>query len=101
METGTRVPSAVPPCRPSTPEFPAGIVSRRGHEGKSAAARIRANVKPSVIQIPVQPGMSRGEPAGVMVGVIFMIVFAGSNKPELSTRLVGAQEAHFARRMTG
>src|SRR6267378_1336517 len=83
------------------PEFPPWVVYRRGHEPEGASAGIRPNVKHAIIRIRGQPGMSRGERAGMMVGVIFMVVFTRSNEPEFPARPIGAQEAHFAGRMTG
>ena len=36
----------------------------------------------------------------MVVGVIFMVVFARTDKPEFSGGLIGAQETDFAGRMT-
>src|SRR5207244_2769081 len=74
------------------PGFSARAVHRGGHEAERAPAGIRANVKHSVIRIRGRPGM--------VVGVVFMVVFARSHEPKLSGGLIGAQEADFAGRMT-
>src|SRR5216684_1461837 len=83
------------------PEFPARSVYRRGHEAEGAPAGISADIKRSVIRNRGQPGMSRGKRARMMIGVIFMVVFARSDDPKFSVGLRGAQEADFAGGMTG
>src|SRR6266436_4979888 len=74
------------------PEFSARVVHRSGHQAESAPAGIRANVKHSLIRMRCQPGM--------MVSVIFMVVFARSDEPKFPRGLIGAQVADFAGRMT-
>ncbi len=43
--------------------------------------------------------MFRGERTGMMIRVIFMVVFARSDQPKFSAGLIGAQVADFAGRM--
>ena len=75
-----------------TPGFSASFAHRGGHQAEGAPSGIRANVKHSVIGI-------RGRPA-MVVGVILMVVFARTDKPEFSGGLTGAQETDFAGCMT-
>src|SRR6267378_400218 len=90
------------------PEFTARVGHRSGHESEGAPAGIRANVKHFISRIRGRPGMFRGkrtrmfrgERTGMMVGVIFMVVFARSDQPKFSRGLIGAQVANFAGRMT-
>ena len=44
--------------------------------------------------------MCRGERTGMMIRVIFIVVFARSDEPKFSGGPIGAQEADFAGRMT-
>ncbi len=82
------------------PGFSARVGHRSGHEAEGAPAGIRANVKHSVTRIRGQPGMCRGKRTRMMVGVIFVVVFARSDEPKFSDGLIGAQEADFAGRVT-
>src|SRR6266481_4461383 len=82
------------------PEFPPWIAHRRGHQTKRASARIRANVKQSVVRIRRCSGVFRDGRTWMMFRVVFVIVFSCSDEPEFSAGLVGRQVAYFAGCMT-
>src|SRR5690348_15504467 len=76
-----------------TPGFPLRITDGNGNEPKSAASRIRANKEYFLA------GAERR--AGVMVSVIFMIVFARRDQLKLTRGIIGSQKADFAGRVAG
>src|SRR5258708_34809362 len=76
------------------------IARRCGPEAEGSPAGIRPNVKHAFSQIRGQPRMVRGERTGVMVSVVFVVVFSRSDEPKFSGRLVGAQVTDFAGRVT-
>jgi len=73
------------------PEFSARVGHRSGHESEGAPAGIRSNVKHSLIRMSRRPGMFRGkrtrmfrgERTGMMIRVIFVVVFAQERPAEI------------------
>src|SRR5260370_27558171 len=74
------------------PEFSPGVARRGGHKTEGAPTGIRTNIKQSITRV-------RGE-TGMMAGIVLVVVFARSDEPKLSRRLVGKQVSDFAGRMT-
>src|SRR5437773_8149115 len=74
------------------PEFSPGVARRGGHKTEGAPTGIRTNIKQPITRV-------RGE-TGMMVSIVLVVVFARSNEPKLSRRLVGKQVSDFAGRMT-
>ena|SRR5205085_4762939 len=70
------------------PGFPARTLNGRDDEPKRAAARICADEEILLTQVR--------QPAGMMVGVVFVVVFAWRNQLKLPERIVCAQIADFA-----
>src|ERR1700730_15344131 len=75
------------------PEILPGVVDSCGDHAKRAAARIGADVEDAT------GGGTRR--TGVMVGVVFVIVFARGDDAEVGSGLSGGKEADFAGGVAG
>src|ERR1700674_954048 len=73
------------------PEYAARVGNRSGHKAERAAAGIRADIEHATAHIARRSGM--------VVGVVFMGIFARCNQPKFTERLVGPQKPDFAGRM--
>src|ERR1700687_1640201 len=82
------------------PEFAARVGHRGSHQAEGTPAGIRSKVKHIISRTQGRHGMFRGKRARMVVGIIFMVVFARSDQPKFSGGLIGAQGADFAGRMT-